>query len=99
MIDPRPDRGIPDDQWVIQIHDGRIVSAANDIDDRMAQAGTWLLNRDLSDGFRSQWIGWPQRVKCEEPEGDVGLLLARGTRRLSLIREGVVERFPLVFGS
>jgi len=66
VIDPRPERGIPEDQRAIRHHDGWIVSAANEIDDLMVQVGTWLTDRDLSGASRGQWIGWTQKQKREE---------------------------------
>jgi hypothetical protein len=66
MIDPRPERGIPEDQQTIRIHDGWIVSTASEIDDRMAQVGTWFTDRDLSDTSRSQWVARTQKQKREE---------------------------------
>ncbi len=59
----RPDRGIAEDQQRIHSHDGRIISLANDIDDRMTQVGTWLADGDLSGTSREIWDRQFQKKK------------------------------------
>lgn len=66
MNDPRPERGILEDQQVIRHHDGWIVSAASEIDDLMGQVGTWLTDRDLAGTSREQWIRRSQAEKRKE---------------------------------
>lgn len=56
MKDDRPDRGIDEDLQLIHAHDGRIVSIANTIDERMVHAGEWFTDRDMSDRSRDAWI-------------------------------------------
>ena len=62
----RPDRGIGEDQQIIHAHDGRIVSAANKLDERMVHAGEWFTDRDMSDRSRDAWIGRKPSEKLRE---------------------------------